>query len=220
MIAFAWYVLHEQPFSSYISQYFSSLSSRAPVQINYKTFYFLNVFQVHLITKTVYETLNQDFNNAYYILTKIINFNRLSFYVALTLFWSLFLHFFKKEPHHYYKMYDSHKFFKLLQLYEKDVDDTKMDLNAIFQLSLLISIYQSYVLLNKDNLSNNNNVFHDFFKVSPHDCVKLKAYLSKLKMLIEIRYTNQNTDALMVSLKYYTYTLLRRMRMKKERKKR
>jgi hypothetical protein len=157
--------------------------------------------KVHLITKTVYETSNQDFNNTFFILTKIINFNRLGFYIALTLFWSLYLHFFKKDTHHYYKMYDVNKFFKLLQLHEKDADDTKMELGTIFQLLLLISIYQSYVLRNNDNLSDKHNVFHDVFKVSPHDLEKLKTYLSKMKTLIEIRYpvnSNQNTDALML----------------------
>lgn len=155
-----------------------------------------------MITKTIYETSNQDFNNTFFILTKIISFNRLGFYIALTLFWSLYLHFFKKDTHHYYKMYDVSKFFKFLQQYEKDVNSGEMELNATFQLLLLISIYQSYVLLNKDNLSDNHNVFHDFFKVSPNDCEKLKTYLSKMKTLIEIRYpvsTNQNPDALMVS---------------------
>lgn len=170
-------------------------------RVNYRVFC-LNDLQVHLITKTIYETLNQDFNNTFFILTKIISFNRLGFYIALTLFWSLYLHFFKKDTHHYYKMYDVQKFFKLLQHHEKDIDCTEMEVNAMFQLLLLISIYQNYVLLNKDNLADNHNVFHDVFRVTPSDVEKLKDYLSKMKMLVEIRYpvrTNHNSDALMVS---------------------
>lgn len=160
---------------------------------------YLNVLQVHLITKTIYETLNQDFNNTFYILNKVINFNKLGFYVALTLFWSLYLHFYKKDTHHYYKMYDVNKFFKLLHTYGKD--DKEMELNEIFQLLLLISIYQSYVILNKND-STSHEVFQDFFKVSKEDNEKLKAYLSKIKTFVEITHPvshNQNADSLMVS---------------------
>lgn len=141
-----------------------------------------------------------------FILNKIINFNRLGFYVALTLFWSLFLHHFKKDTHHYYKMYDVNKFFKLLQLYERDDKNNKdLDLNSIFQLLLLISIYQNYVILSKEEAASCHDVFQDFFKVSPHDCEKLKTYLSKIRALMEVHFpvtSNQNADALMVSTRH------------------
>lgn len=160
--------------------------------------------KVHLITKTIYETSNHDFNNTIFILNKIISFNKLGFYVALTLFWSLFLHHFKKDTHHYYKMYDVNKFFKLLQSHDRDAeklqDSNDSDLNSILQLLLLISIYQTYVLLNKEPASN-HEIFQEFFKVSPHDYEKLKTYLSRMKSLMDLRYpvnSKQNAEALML----------------------
>ncbi|KAG5678648.1 hypothetical protein PVAND_008304 [Polypedilum vanderplanki] len=157
--------------------------------------------KIHLITKTIYETSNHDFNNTMFILNKIIDFNKLGFYVALTLFWSLYLHHFKKDTHHYYKMYDVNKFFKLLQQHDRDEQNNKeIDINTIFQLLLLISIYQSYVLFNEESASS-HQVFQDFFKVFPHDRERLKTHLSKIKSLVEIRYPvswKQTTDALML----------------------
>lgn len=143
------------------------------------------------------------------VLTKIINFNKLGFYVALTLFWSLFLHHFKKDTHHYYKMYDVNKFFKLLHSHDREEKQQELNLSSTYQLLLLIFIYQNYVLLSKESACS-HQVFQDVFKVSPHDCEKLRAYLLKMKALVELRFpvdSMQDGDALMVStfkhLKYH-----------------
>lgn len=167
--------------------------------------FFISSWQVHLITKAIYETLDSDFNNTMHVLSKIINVNRLGFYVALTLFWALYLSFFEKDAHHYYKMYDRTKFFKLLNSSE----GKEYEFEKIFKLLVLISIYQNYVLLNKDLLPS-HEVFQEFFKVSSSstnekDLEKLKTYLMNLKTLMERSNrvsSKQNTDALMVSHDY------------------
>lgn len=136
-----------------------------------------------------------------HVITKIISVNnKLGFYVALTLFWALYLSYFKKDSHHYYKMYNVDKFFKLLLSNEPFNDN--QDSNSLFQLLLLISIYQNYVLLNKENPAT-HQVFQDFFKVSHHDREKLKEWLINMKHLIEVNNplgkSNQTPDVLMVS---------------------
>lgn len=154
-----------------------------------------------MITKTIYETLDGDFNNTMHVLSKIIVVNRLGFYVALTLFWALYLSFFEKDSHHYYKMYDRTKFFKLLN----SLEGKEYDFERIFKVLMLISIYQNYVLLNKDPLPS-HEVFQEFFKVSSSstsekDLEKLKTYLMNFKTLLERSNrvsSKQNTDALMV----------------------
>lgn len=159
--------------------------------------------QAHLITKAIYQTLDGDFNNTMHVLTKIIIVNRLGFYVALTLFWALYLSFFEKDSHHYYKMYDRTKFFKLLHSSE----GKEYDFEKIFKLLTLISIYQNYVLLNNDAPSS-HETFQEFFKVSSSstsekDLEKFKTYLMNLKSLMERSNrvsSKQNTDALMVSI--------------------
>lgn len=166
-------------------------------------------WQVHLITKAVYETLDGDFKNTMHVLSKIIPINKLGFYVALTLFWALYLSFFEKDSHHYYKMYDRTKFFKLLH----SSDGKEYSLEKIFELLMLISIYQNHVLLNPDPISS-HETFQEFFKVSASsssekDLEKLKNYLMNLKSLIESSNrvsSKQNTDALMVSKKNFFYT--------------
>jgi hypothetical protein len=160
--------------------------------------------KVHLCTKVIYETLQGDFNNTIHILTKIINVNRIGFYVALSLFWALYLSFFKKDSHshHYFKMYDRNKFFKLLGLSESK----EMDFQSTFQLLMLISIYQNYVLFNKEVANESHQVFSDCFKKSASakdDVEKLKKYLKNLKTLIEVANpTNdaKNADAFMVCI--------------------
>lgn len=149
----------------------------------------------------IYETLDGDFNNTMHVLSKILTVNKLGFYVAMTLFWALFLSFFKKEPHHYYKMYDRNKFFKLLH----SLENKEMSLDSIFQLLMLISIYENYVLLNKDTSSESHQVFADFFRASSSsnsdDLGKLRKYLTNVKTLIEISNpvgSTKNADALMV----------------------
>lgn len=151
----------------------------------------------------IYETLDRDFNNTMHVLSKIISVNKLGFYVAMTLFWALFLSFFKKDSHHYYKMYDRNKFFKQLHTLE----NKDMDLDAIFQLLMLISIYENYVLLSKETSSENHQVFADFFKAASSsnndDLERLRKYLTNVKTLIEIGNpsgTAKNADALMVSM--------------------
>jgi hypothetical protein len=182
------------------------------VPLKYNSLCFLTVLQVHLITKIIYETLNGDFNNTMHIITKIICVNnKLSFYVALTLFWALYLGYFKKDSHHYYKMYNVDKFFKLL-LHNEPFSE-KQDADTMFQLLLLISIYQNYVLLSKDD-PESHQVFHEFFKVSQNDRDKLKSWLINVKTLIEVNNplgkSNQSSDVLMVSGKaFYTYKRIR-----------
>lgn len=156
-----------------------------------------------MITKIIYETLNADFNNMHFVITKIICIdNQLGFYVGLTLFWALYLSYFKKDPHHYFKMYNVDKFFKLLSTNESANDS--QDADSMFKLLLLISIYQNYVLLNKEN-PENHQVFQEFFRVSQHDREKLKSWLINVKNLIEannpLGKSNQSADVLMVSLK-------------------
>lgn len=134
-----------------------------------------------------------------HVLTKIICVNnKLGFYVALTLFWALFLNYFKKDSHHYYKMYNVDKFFKLLLNNEplKDNPDT----NSIFRLLMLISIYQNYVLLNKDN-PENHQIFQEFFRVTQSDREKMKSWLVNVKTLIEKNNPCEklNQNSLMVS---------------------
>lgn len=153
-----------------------------------------------MITKIIYETLNADFNNTMHVITKIICVNnRLGFFVAMTLFWALYLSYFKKDSHHYYKMYNVDKFFKLLLNNEQ----ANSDVDSMFKLLLLINIYQNYVLLNKEN-PETHEVFQEFFKVSQHDRDKLKDYLVNVKTLIEVNNpvgkSNGNSDVLMVSL--------------------
>lgn len=171
------------------------------VTINYNPFC-LTVLQVHLITKIIYETLNADFNNTMHVITKIICVNnKLGFYVALTLFWALYLNYFKKDSHHYYKMYNVDKFFKLLN--NESFNDNQ-DVDSMFKLLLLISIYQNYVMLNKDS-PEDHQVFQEFFRVSHHDREKLKSWLINVKSLIQKNHPlakpNQNSDVLMVSSK-------------------
>lgn len=161
----------------------------------------LNALQVHLITKIIYETLNADFNNTMSVITKIICINnKLAFFVSLTLFWALYLNYFKKDSHHYYKMYNVDKFFKLLTT--REPFDDSSDANAMFKLLLLISIYQNYVLLNKE-APENHQVFQDFFRVAQNDREKLKSWLINVKTLIEVNNplgkSNQSADVLMVS---------------------
>lgn len=155
-----------------------------------------------MITKIIYETLNADFNNTMHVITKIICVNnKLGFYVALTLFWALYLNYFKKDSHHYYKMYNVDKFFKLLN--NESFNDNQ-DVDSMFKLLLLISIYQNYVMLNKDS-PEDHQVFQEFFKVSHHDREKLKSWLINVKSLIQKNHPlakpNQNSDVLMVSSK-------------------
>lgn len=170
--------------------------------------------KVHLCTKVIYETLQGDFNNIVYVLAKIISVNRLGFYVALTLFWTLYLDLTsKKNSHHYYKMYDRNKFFKLLQFCESK----EMDFQSTFRLLMLISIYQNYVLFNKEVTSECHQVFSDCFKRSSSttdDVEKLRKYLKNLKTLIEVANpTNdaKNADAFMVcidnAIAFYKYLL-------------
>lgn len=189
---------------------FSTLSYILRDAFNYNTF----CLQVHLITKIVYETLNADFNNTLYVITKICVNKKLGFYVALTLFWALYLSYFKKDSHHYYKMYNVDKFFKLLlsnEPFKRDQDSTSM-----FQLLLLISIYQNYVLLNKES-PESYQVFQDFFKVSNHDREKLKEWLLNVKHLIEVNNplgnSNQTPDVLLVSAKTICFLYLMYLRM-------
>lgn len=161
-----------------------------------------------MITKAIYETLDGDFNNTMHVLSKIIVVNRLGFYVALTLFWALYLSFFEKDSHHYYKMYDRTKFFKLLH----SSDGKEYSFEKIFELLMLISIYQNHVLLNTDPIPS-HEIFQEFFKVSSSsssdkDLEKLKNYLMNLKSLMERSNrvsSQQNTDALMVSTKKLFY---------------
>lgn len=97
-------------------------------------------------------------------------------------------------------MYNVDKFFKLLLSNEPFKDN--QDSQSLFQLLLLISIYQNYVLLNKEN-SANHQVFQDFFKVSHNDREKLREWLINVKHLIEVNNplgkSNQTPDVLMVS---------------------
>lgn len=161
-----------------------------------------------MITKIIYETLNADlkkdnFNNTMHVLTKIICVsNKLSFYVALTLFWALFLNYFKKDSHHYYKMYNVDKFFKLLL--NNDPLNDNQDANSIFRLLMLISIYQNYVLISKDD-PKSHQIFQEFFRVTQSDREKMKSWLVNVKTLIErnnpIGKSNQNSDVLTVSEK-------------------
>lgn len=96
-------------------------------------------------------------------------------------------------------MYNVDKFFKLLQ--NEPFDDSH-DADSIFKLLLLISIYQNFVLLAKDD-PEHHQVFHDCFKVSKGDREKLKRWLIKQKTLIEknnpLGNQNQSVDVLMVS---------------------
>lgn len=172
------------------------------VSFNYNPFCRI-VLQVHLITKIIYETLSADFNNTMHVITKIICVNnKLGFYVALTLFWALYLNYFKKDSHHYYKMYNADKFFKLLLNNEPFKDN--QDADSMFKLLLLISIYQNYVILNKEN-AENHQVFQEFFRVTHNDREKLKSWLINVKALIEVNNPlvkpNQSSDVLMVSEK-------------------
>lgn len=173
----------------------------------YYIFLFISVlWQVHLITKAIYETLDGDFNNTMHVLAKIIVVNRLGFYVALTLFWALYLSFFEKDAHHYYRLYDRTKFFKLLHSSE----GKEYAFEKIFKLLMLISIYQNHVLLNNDPLPS-HETFQEFFKASSSstnekDLEKLKTYLMNLKALMERSNrvsSKQNTDALMVRTIFY-----------------
>jgi hypothetical protein len=148
-----------------------------------------------LITKTIYETLAGDFNNTIHILSQIILLNELGFYVSMTLFWALFLNFFKKDSHHYFKMYEPNKFFKLLDT----LNDEEIELEQVFHLLLLISIFQNYVLLNK-NITRIHLVFREFFKVTPQEFEKLKSFLVNIKTLLEIN-DSANINSLMVSNK-------------------
>lgn len=182
-------------------------SSVHRVSINYNPFC-QTVLQVHLITKIIYETLSADFNNTMYVITKIICVNnKLGFYVALTLFWAVYLSYFKKDSHHYYKMNNVDKFFKLLLNNQAFIDS--QDADSLFKLLLLISIYQNYVILNKDS-PENHQVFQEFFRVSQHDREKLKEWLINVKNLIEVNNPmakpNQSVDVLMVSEKHVKYT--------------
>lgn len=135
-----------------------------------------------------------------HVLTKIISVNnKLSFYVALTLFWALYLGFFKKDSHHYFKMYNVDKFFKLLL--NDEPFNVCQDADSMFKLLTLISIYQNYVLLNRDG-PEEHQIFHEFFKTSSHDREKLKSWLVNVKNLIEVNNplgSNQSSDALTVS---------------------
>lgn len=157
----------------------------------------------------IYETLDGDFNNTMHVLTKILIVNKLGFYVAMTLFWALFLSFFKKDSHHYYKMYDRHKFFKLLN----SLENKEMELESIFQLLMLISIYEQYVILNEDTSIESHQVFADFFKASSStkdDLEKLRKYLTNVKSLIETSNpigTTKNADALMVCKRHINLLL-------------
>lgn len=138
-----------------------------------------------------------------HVITKIICVNsKLGFYVALTLFWALYLNYFKKDSHHYYKMYNVDKFFKLL-LNNEPFNDNQ-DADSMFKLLLLISTYQNYVLLSKETPAD-HQVFQEFFKVSQHDREKLRDWLINVKTLIEVNNplgkSNQSSDVLMVSEK-------------------
>ena len=99
-------------------------------------------------------------------------------------------------------MYNVDKFFKLL-LNNEPFNDNQ-DADSIFKLLLLISIYQNYVLLNKDS-PEKHQVFQEFFKVSQNDREKLKDWLINVKTLIEVNNPlanpNQSSDVLMVSVK-------------------
>lgn len=144
-----------------------------------------------------------------HVITKIISVNnKLSFYVALTLFWALYLGFFKKDSHHYFKMYNVDKFFKLL-LNNEPFNDSQ-DADSMFKLLMLISIYQNYVLLNK-GAPEDHQIFHEFFKTSQHDREKLKSWLLNVKTLIEVNNplgkSNQSSDVLMVSCKTQIFRL-------------
>lgn len=155
-----------------------------------------------MITKIIYETLNADFNNTVHVITKIISVNnKLGFYVALTLFWALFNGYFKKDSHHYYKMYTVDKFIKLL-LSNEPFHDTH-DVDSMFKLLMLISLYQNYVILNKES-PESHKIFQEFFRVSRHDLEKLKGWLTSVKKIIEVNNpltkSNQSADVLMVSV--------------------
>lgn len=175
------------------------------VPFNYNPFC-PTISQVHLITKIIYETLSADFNNTMHVITKIICVNnKLGFYVGLTLFWALYLNYFKKDSHHYYKMYNVDKFFKLLL--SSEPFNGNEDADSMFKLLLLISIYQNYVILNKDS-PEDHQVFQEFFRVSPNassEREKLKNWLINVKALIEVNNPltkpNQSSDVLMVSAK-------------------
>ena len=144
------------------------------------------------------------------VITKIVcTNNKLGFYVALTLFWALYLNYFKKDSHHYYKMYNVDKFFKLLQSNEPFNDSN--DVDTTFKLLMLISIYQNYVLLNKE-APENHQVFKDFFKVTKSDREKLRSWLTNVKKLIEVNNplgkSNQASDVLMVSFNLSSVSIL------------
>jgi len=161
----------------------------------------LTVLQVHLVTKIIYETLNADFNNTMHVINKIIcDNNRFGFYVALTLFWALFLNYFKEESPVCFRMYDVDEFFKLLTSQEPLSE--KQDANSVFQLLMLISIYQNYVLFNKVS-ADSHQVFQEFFKVSSGDRDRLNDWLITVKTVIEVSNpigkSNESSDVLTVS---------------------
>jgi len=161
------------------------------------SFLFFRSLQVHLITKTIHEVLQGDFNNTYFILTKLININKFGFYCAITLWWSLFMQFFKKETHHYFRMYNQQHFFKILMSNE-NLNDLTSEPSKLFQLLLLVSVYENYVILNKKE----HETFQEFFKISgSKERDKLKEWLNKVKTLLDVRYpvNGTNTDILMVS---------------------
>lgn len=156
-----------------------------------------------MITKLIHEIVSIDSNNAVFFINKIISINKLSFYVAITLWWSIFMHLFKKDAH-YFKMNSVAKFTSLLQTINPY--DQNMSVNDFFQLLLLLSIYQNHVILNKrnqaGNLSEEHHLFKDFFKVSDCDKEYLGNWLTNAKIHFERSNPaacTQSEDAIMVS---------------------
>jgi hypothetical protein len=98
-------------------------------------------------------------------------------------------------------MYNADKFFKLLNANEDQLNN--QDVNSMFKLLSLVSIYENYIILSPEP-PESHQIFQEFFKVSKSDREKLSSWLINIKALIESSMasigSNNNSEILMVSI--------------------
>jgi hypothetical protein len=91
-----------------------------------------------------------------------------------------------------------------------ELNDNAKNLNVkeFYEIILLISIYQSYVILNHRNqaktLDQEHHLYKDFFKIGERERVKLQEWLINAKRHLEIHNPvncpSQSSDILVVSV--------------------
>lgn len=105
-------------------------------------------------------------------------------------------------------MYSVDRFFNMISSIELNDKTKNLDVNEFFQILLLVSIYQNYVILNERNnlesLNEEHHLYKDFFKISERERVNLKNWLINAKTYIEIHNpvncAEQSSDVLMVCI--------------------